>query len=343
MNDKLVRLRDLPRLRLAHLPTPLEAVPRLAAVLGLKSLWVKRDDCTGLGMGGNKARKLEFTLAAAQAANADCVACSGVPQSNTVRQVAAACAKLGLECHSAIMEGRVANAEPEYSLTGNILLDKLYGAIIHRVSWCEDRNYQVELLANELISRGRRVFVVPYGVSDKLGAMGYVLAAEEIVRECPDVKWIVHGSGSAGTQAGLLVGLRALGHPARVIGIDVDCQAERVMSDVSKIASETGSILGLSGSSEKYHVEVLREWSGPAYGQPGPFTEEAMLLAARLEGLALDPVYSGKAMAGLIGMARSGRFAKGDTVVWIHTGGSPAIFAYPRTITRVISAGAHRN
>jgi L-cysteate sulfo-lyase len=204
MNDTFAPIRDLPRLRLAHLPTPLEAMPRLAAALGVQSLWVKRDDCTGLGLGGNKIRKLEFSLAAAQASGADCVVSGGVVQSNTARQVAAACAKLGMECHLAIMNGRPRNTEPDYATNGNILLDQLYGAIIHSVCWDEDRNRGLQSVASDLSAAGRRVFVVPYGALDALGAMGYALAAEEIIRNCPDVRWIVHGSGSAGTQAGLV-------------------------------------------------------------------------------------------------------------------------------------------
>jgi L-cysteate sulfo-lyase len=153
-------------------------MPRLAAALGVKSLWVKRDDCTGLGMGGNKVRTLEFSLAAAQNAGADCVVCGGVAQSNTARQVAAACAKLGMECHLGIMRGRLRTTEPGYDRTGNILLGRLYGAITHDIPWDENRNAHLQSMESELRASGRRVFLVPYGASDPLGAMGYVLAAE---------------------------------------------------------------------------------------------------------------------------------------------------------------------
>jgi L-cysteate sulfo-lyase len=341
MNDALAPIRKLSRLRLAHLPTPLEAMPRLAAALGIKSLWVKRDDCTGLGLGGNKVRKLEFSLAAAQAACADCVVCGGVVQSNTARQVAAACAKLGMECHLGIMHGRPRIKEPGYGATGNILLDRLYGAMIHDIPWDEDRNVQLESIASELRAIGRRVVVVPYGASDALGAIGYALAAEEIIRDCPDVAWIVHGSGSAGTQAGLLAGLSALGHPARVIGVDVDAQADRVARDVQRIGREAAAMIRVQDRWTDDRVEVVSDYSGPAYGEADGSTEEAIRLAARLEGLILDPVYSGKAMAGLIGLARQGQFWAGGPVVWIHTGGSSGIFAYPTTMARVAGCGSN--
>ncbi|MGA3400865.1 MAG: pyridoxal-phosphate dependent enzyme, partial [Acetobacteraceae bacterium] len=166
MTDALARLHDLPRLTLAHLPTPLEQMRRLGAALGVASLWVKRDDCTGLGLGGNKVRKLEFDLAAAHAAGADCVVSGGVPQSNTARQVAAACALLGLECHLGIMSGRIAAPEPDALTNGNILLDRLYGAVLHPIDWNEDRNAPLQAIVEALRSAGRRPYLVPYGASD---------------------------------------------------------------------------------------------------------------------------------------------------------------------------------
>ncbi|HTC12249.1 MAG TPA: D-cysteine desulfhydrase family protein [Acetobacteraceae bacterium] len=332
--DRLAVLRELPRLHLAHLPTPLEPMPRLGALLGLSALWVKRDDCTGLGLGGNKIRKLEFDLAAARQSGADCVVCGGVTQSNAARQVAAACATLGLECHLGIMSGRVPCTEPGYDANGNILLDRLYGAVIHDIAWNEDRNAPLRAIMTELRRAGRVPYLVPYGASDALGAMGYVLAAEEIVIARPEVAWIVHASGSAGTQAGLLAGLLALGHPARVIGIDVDAQAARVAAEVRRVGHEAAALIGIADGWDDAVVEVASDWCGPGYGLPDATTEEALHLAARLEGLALDPVYAGKGMAGLIGLARAGRFRPDDAVVWIHTGGTPGLFAYPLTMAR---------
>jgi L-cysteate sulfo-lyase len=333
--DPLARLRGLARLPLAHLPTPVERMPRLAAELGLEELWVKRDDCTGLGLGGNKVRKLEFGLAAALAAGADCVVCGGVVQSNTARQAAAACARIGMECHLGMMRGRLATTEPSYEISGNILLDRLYGAIIHDIPWDEDRNRNLEKMVGKLRAAGRNPYLVPYGASDGLGAIGYAAAAEEILRDLPDVAFIVHGSGSGGTQAGLLAGLLALDHPARVIGVDVDAQTERVRKDVCRIGREASALLGIESVWKDERVEVVGEWSAGAYGVTDGTTEEAIRLAARCEGLALDPVYAGKAMAGLIGLARRGRFRRGAAILWIHTGGSPGIFAYPATMARL--------
>jgi L-cysteate sulfo-lyase len=335
MSDPLAMIRDFPRVGLAHLPSPLEMMSRLGATIGLSSLWVKRDDCTGLGGGGNKVRKLEFVLGRAMADAADCIVCGGVIQSNTARQVAAACAKLGLECHLGIMHGRLARTEPGYANTGNILLDRLFGAIIHDIPWNENRSQHLLEIVEKLKASGRRPYFVPYGASNALGAMGYALAAEEIIHQCPNVTWIVHASGSAGTQAGLLAGLLALEHPARVIGVDVDAQPERVRSDACAIGRSASALLGIESRWRDGRVEVVAQWNAGSYGLADETTEEAIRLASRLEGLALDPVYAGKGMAGLIGLARQGRFAADDVVVWINTGGLPGMFAYPDTMARV--------
>ncbi len=337
MSDSFASISALPRVKLAHLPTPLEPMPRLARAIGLSDLWVKRDDCTGLGFGGNKVRKLEFDLAAALEAKADCVVCGGVPQSNVARQVAAACAKLGLECHLGIMRGRVTGVEPGYEETGNILLDRLFGAIIHDIPWDEDRNARLQDIVTSLKAADRNPYFVPYGASDALGALGYVLAAEEITRALPGTGWIVHASGSAGTQAGLVAGLLALDHPAKVIGIDVDAQRDRVAADVRRVGRETSALLDVEDRWRDDQVEVDGDWSAGGYGVADGATEEGMRMAARLEGLALDPVYTGKAMAGLIGLARAGAFNDGRPVVWLHTGGGPGLFAYLQTMTRASS------
>jgi L-cysteate sulfo-lyase len=263
------------------------------------------------------------------------VVCGGVVQSNTARQAAAACAKLGLECHLGIMHGRLARTEPGYDDTGNALLNRLFGAIIHDIPWDEDRNRRLHEIVEELKAAGRRPYLVPYGASDALGATGYALGAEEIVRDLPNVAWIVHASGSAGTQAGLLAGLLALGHSARVIGVDVDAQPERVRADVCRVGREVAALLGIEHRWQNERVEIAAEWSAGAYGVADETTVEAIRLAARTEALALDPVYSGKGMAGLIGLARQGRFSASDVVVWIHTGGLPGVFAYPETMARV--------
>jgi L-cysteate sulfo-lyase len=232
------------------------------------------------------------------------------------------------------MSGRLTATEPGYDSNGNILLDRLYGAVVHDIPWSEDRNARLRAIVEDLRRAARAPYLVPYGASDALGAMGYALAAQEIVTQLPEVNWIVHASGSAGTQAGLLAGLLALGHPARAIGVDVDAQAARVAADVRRVGSEAAGLLGVADRWDDACVEVADTWCGPAYGVPDAATDEAITLAARLEGLALDPVYAGKGMAGLIGLARAGRFGANEAVVWIHTGGAPGLFAYPATMAR---------
>lgn len=338
------RLEARPRLRLAHLPTPLEPMARLSAHLGGPHLYVKRDDCTGLGLGGNKIRKLEFDLAAALAMQADCIVCGGVVQSNVARQVAASCARLGLECHLGIMHGRVPGTEPGYDATGNILLDRLFGAVIHDIAWDEDRNASLRRIVEDLQASGRSPYFVPYGASDPLGAMGYALAVLELLDQCAAEgiapTHIVHASGSGGTQAGIVAMLAALGSPVRCIGIDIDAQPERVAADVRRIGRGAAQLLSTEERWDDALVEVAAGFAGPAYGVPDDATLEAIALAARLEGLALDPVYSGKGMRGLIGLIRQGRFRSTDVVVWIHTGGAPGLFAYPRAMALAASTVA---
>src|SRR6185295_1732247 len=336
------RLARLPRVKLAHLPTPLDEMPRLSAYLGGPRLFIKRDDCTGLGLGGNKVRKLEYDLAAALAEGADCVVCGGVVQSNVARQVAAACAKLGLECHLGIMHGRVPATEPGYDTTGNILLDRLFGAVVHDIPWMEDRNARLRGIEQELRAIGRRPYLVPYGASDAIGAMGYARMVIELLEQCSAIGaapiYLVHASGSGGTQAGILAMLAALRHPLRCIGIDVDAQPERVAADVKRIGRAAAGLLGVNTRWTDDVVEVVAGYAGPSYGVPDAATLEAIGLAARLEALALDPVYAGKGMAGLIGLVRRGHFSKDDAVIWLHTGGSPGLFAYPAAMTRAADA-----
>lgn len=293
---------------------------------------MKRDDCTGLGLGGNKVRKLEFCMGEALARGADCVVCGGVVQSNAARQAAAACARLGLECHLGIMHGRVPKTEPGYDETGNILLSRLFGAVVHDIPWNEDRNARLRRIEEELVAAGRHPYFVPYGASDALGAMGYAAMVTELLEQCSHLgvtpACIVNASGSAGTQAGIVAMIAALDHPMRCIGIDVDAQPERVAADVRRIGREAAGLLGAAAGWDDERVEVVAGYAGPAYGVPDAGTLEAIGLAARLEALVLDPVYSGKGMAGLIGLVRSGRFFRRDAVIWIHTGGAPGLFAY---------------
>jgi L-cysteate sulfo-lyase len=322
-------LARFPRLGLAQLPTPLEPMKRLSAHLGGPRLWVKREDCTGLGMGGNKLRKLDYVLPEAIAAGADTLVSGGVVQSNSQRQVAAAAAKLGLECHLAVYHGRLAPPSADYDRTGNALLNRLFGAHLHDVPWDGDRNGAIEALAERLRADGKKPFVVPYGVSNAMGAVGYATTALEIAQQSAALGFepaaIVHCTGSAGTQAGLVVGCACLPR-TRVVGIDIDAEPERVRADV--VAYARAAAERLDRPFDEAAVEVVAGHAGPAYGVPHDATIEAIRLGAALEALVLDPVYSGKGLAGLMALIRAGRWTSGQDIVFIHTGGAPALFAY---------------
>jgi L-cysteate sulfo-lyase len=330
LRDLETRLARFERLGIAHLPTPLEPMVRLTAHLGGPRLWVKREDCTGVGFGGNKLRKLDYVLTEAVAAGADTLVSGGVVQSNSQRQVAAAAAKLGLDCHLAVYHGRLAPPSTEYEVNGNVLLNRLFGATLHDVPWNGDRNGAIGALAERLAATGRRPYVVPYGVTCALGAVGYASAAAEIARQAAALGFrpaaIVHCTGSAGTQAGLAVGAWTCLPETRVVGIDIDAEPERVRQDVVRYAGEAADRLGLPFDAAA--VEVVAGHAGPAYGVPHAATIEAIRLAGRLEALPLDPVYSGKGLAGLIALIGEGRWTADDDVVFVHTGGAPALFAY---------------
>ena len=314
------------RVGLCQLPTPLEPMKRLTAHLGGPRLWVKREDCTGLGFGGNKLRKLDYVLKDALARGADTLVSGGVVQSNSQRQVAAAAAKLGLDCHLAVYHGRLAPPSSEYEKTGNALLNRLYGATLHDVAWNGDRNGAITALADKLRSEGRRPHVVPYGVSNALGAVGYASTVEEIAAIGLKPAAIAHCTGSGATQAGLVVGANKFLPGTRIVGIDIDAEPERVRADVIAYGRGAAEMLGQPfGDAD---VEVVAGHAGPAYGVPHEATVEAIRLAARLEALILDPVYSGKGMAGLIALIAAGRWSKDQDVVFVHTGGAPALFAY---------------
>ncbi len=329
-------LSDFPRVPLAHRPTPLEAMPNLSRLLGGPTLLVKRDDCTGLAMGGNKARQLEFYFGEAVAQGATTVLITGAVQSNYVRSTAAAAAKLGLKCEIQL-EDRVKGMGPEYQRSGNVLLDGLFGATIHTYPEGEDElgaDRSLEDMAERIRRGGGRPYVIHLSAGHPpLGALGYVDAGGEILDQAAAqgiaLDAIVVPSGSASTHAGTLVGLRARGQSAiKVYGIcvrrDRQAQAERVL----RVSAATGELLGCAGIVEPQDVMTCDDYLGPGYGRPGPDTVEALRLAARTEGLLLDPVYSGKAFAGMIGLSRQGVLGAEMTVAFLHTGGTPALFAY---------------
>jgi L-cysteate sulfo-lyase len=324
------KLSAYPRLGLAQLPTPLEPLNRLTEHLGGPRLWVKREDATGIGFGGNKLRKLDYLLPEALSNGADTIVSGGVVQSNSQRQVAAVAAKLGLACHLAVYHGRVEPPTPEYKTSGNALLNRLFGAQLHDVSWTGDRNAAIRALVSELEAKGHKPFFVPYGASNVLGAIAYATTIAEIdsqatAQGCNPVA-IVHCSGSAGTQAGLVVGASIAMPNVRIVGVDIDAEPNRVRADVVTYAREASNLLDISF--DEASIEVVAGHAGPAYGVPHAATIEAIRLAGKLEALPLDPVYSGKGLAGLIALIREGRWRKGEDVVFVHTGGAPLLFAY---------------
>jgi L-cysteate sulfo-lyase len=335
MSRLAAALARFPRVGLCSLPTPFEPMRRLTAHLAeqghaVPRLWVKREDLSGPGLGGNKLRKLDWVLHEALRAGADTLVSGGVVQSNSQRQVAAAAAKLGLGCHLAVHHGRLAPPSADYARTGNALLNRLFGATLHDVPWDGDRNAAIGALAAGLAAQGRRTFVVPYGVSNALGAAGYASTACEIADQCAALgiapAAIVHCSGSAGTQAGLVAGARLALPGTRIVGIDIDAEPERVRGDVVRLGRAAAALL--EQPFDDGDVEVVAGHAGPAYGVPHADTVAAIRLAARLEALVLDPVYSAKGLAGLLALIRAGRWTADDHVVFIHTGGAPALFAY---------------
>lgn len=325
---------DAPRVRFAHLPTPLEEMPRLRAALGphCPRLLVKRDDATGLGLGGNKTRKLEFLMGAAQAAGAGAVLTYGALQSNHARQTAAAAAKLGLTC-DLILFDMVAGRDPVYRVTGNPMLDRLFGARVHVVNAGDDFGAIRARVMAAHESEGRRVYDVPTGGSNAAGALGYASAYAELLGQLDAMdiraRAIVHASSSGGTQAGLVAGRLKAGRGPGVIGINVAAaDAGAMRASVLALARETAARIG-APAPDVDDIDVRDGFLGAGYGQPTDAMREAVMLLAQMEGLLLDPVYSGKAMAALLHLVRAGTFAPDETVIFLHTGGAPALFAYP--------------
>jgi len=326
-----MHLARFPRYRLGHFPTPLERLDRLTAELGGPEIWIKRDDCTGLASGGNKTRKLEFLVADALAQGADTLVTQGATQSNHVRQTAAAACRTGLACH-ALLERRVTNQGADYEDAGNVLLDVMLECSFEFRPEGLDMNAEAEALADTLREQGRKPYVIPGGGSNPVGALGYAACAEELVAQADAadlrIDHIVHATGSAGTQAGLLAGLFAMNAPIPVTGYSVRAPREKQIDNVHKLAQRTADLIGARGDLPREMVVAFDEQVGPGYGQPTQEMVDAMLLLARLEGILLDPVYSGKGFAGLVAMVRAGAFKKTDRVVFLHTGGSIALFAY---------------
>ncbi len=325
-------LETLARLPLAHLPTPLEPLTRLRAALQAEDptrsvplLLVKRDDQTGLASGGNKTRKLEYLLAQALAEKADTVLTVGAPQSNHCRQTAAAAARAGLRC-VLVLGGSAPRLEG-----GNLLLDRLLGA---EIVWANDRD-RLALLAETAQAQalaGHRPYVITYGGSSPVGAAGYATAFQELLDQAKVDGWaidhVVVASSSGGTQAGMAVGAWAAGFQGQLHGISIDRSASEFQAALADLAAQTASLLGIPHRFQARDFIVHDAYLGGGYGVLGDAEREAIRLLAASEGLLADPVYTGRALAGLLDMIRLGRFGTEETVVFWHTGGLPALFAY---------------
>jgi L-cysteate sulfo-lyase len=312
---------DIPKLDFAHLPTPIEALPRLSEALRGPRLMVKRDDQTGLAFGGNKTRKLEFLVAEAREQRAKTLITGGALQSNHCRQTAAAAARFGFECILVLTGDK-----PEQA-SANLMLDQLFGAQIVYVADGKDRDRVLQETFDRATKEERKPYLVPYGGSNSIGALGYAFAMKELIDQNVGADWIVFASSSGGTHAGLLLGQRIFSFNGRILGISVDEPAEWLKEEVSKLASATSEKVGERIEFTPADVLVNADYCGAGYGVVTKREREAIRLFARYEGILLDPVYTGRAAAGMIHLIRKGFFNKDKTVLFLHTGGQPALFA----------------
>jgi L-cysteate sulfo-lyase len=326
-----MHLARFPRVRLFPTPTPLEKLENLSRHLGGPNIWIKRDDCTVVATGGNKVRKLEFLVGEAKAQGADHLVTQGAVQSNHVRQTAAVARRFGMKC-TALLEHRIDTNDRDYLNSGNVLLDRLFDTAIEYRPGGADMNAEAEAKGEALRAAGERAYVIPGGGSNWVGALGYVSCAQELMQQVDEmglrIDRVVTATGSAGTQAGLVVGLEGSNAGVPVLGIGVRLPRDRQEANVHRLAEATADYVGMQGGIARSAVVANCDYVGPGYGQPTPGMTEAVLMLARLEGVLLDPVYSGKAMAGLIDLIRKGEIGKSETVVFLHTGGAVGLFGY---------------
>jgi D-cysteine desulfhydrase family pyridoxal phosphate-dependent enzyme len=326
---------SVPRVRLGQLPTPIEALPHLSKALGGPRLLVKRDDLTGLAEGGNKTRKLEFSVGEALRQGADTLVTLGAVQSNHARQTAAAAARCGLHCVL------VLGGDPPAAENGNLLLDRLLGAEVVLTGRRRREEVAQSVMAAERAA-GRRPFLIPVGASDEIGAAGFVAAAEELAGQLEAqqlaVDRVVVASSSYGTQAGLCLGARALGLRAQIVGIAIDSTRAELQAGVAELAGRTARRLHLDVPVDAGTVIAFDDYLGGGYAVLGDPEREAIRLAAKHEGLLLDPVYTGRAMAGLVDLVRRRTIGAKETVLFWHTGGTPALYAYAEGLSRAPSA-----
>ncbi|MDG1124955.1 MAG: D-cysteine desulfhydrase family protein [Pseudomonadales bacterium] len=324
-------LEAMPRVQLGHWPTPLEHLPRLTKELSGPQLWVKRDDCSGLATGGNKTRKLEFLLADAIQQGADTIVTYGAVQSNHARQTAAACAKLGLECHL-LLSQRVDWPHASYNNNGNVLFNNLFGAHTYMLSMDEFEQRQIEILA-DLAAQNKQIYQIPPGGSNALGALGYAMCLAELEWQTNELgislEQIVHASASSATQAGLIFGAGAMKSKVDVLGINVfHPDPATLTTRIEKLLAQMSVQFPASDAGFDLPININHAYFGEAYGKPTDTGLDAIKMVAELEGLLFDPVYSGKALAALIDQINLGNFSHHKNVVLIHTGGAASLSAY---------------
>ena len=321
-------LEKFERIKLGHFPTPIEHLKNISKYFGGPNIFIKRDDCTGLATGGNKTRKLEFLIPDAIKNKAELIVTVGAVQSNHARQTAAACALVGLKC-LIILEQRLNNAPDVYMNSGNVFLDKLFGADVQLCPKNEDFSKYSENIIRNLKLKGTNVYFIPGGGSNAIGALGYVECLNEIIKENNKYNFsqIIHATGSAGTQAGLLAGKKYFNFNIPVIGICIRHKKDTQVNKVYMEAKNTCEKLNCNVL-DKSDVIVYDEYIGPGYGVPSDGMIEATKILAKKEAILLDPVYSGKAFAGLIGLIKNKIFTKNDNVLFIHTGGAVSLSAY---------------
>jgi D-cysteine desulfhydrase family pyridoxal phosphate-dependent enzyme len=314
-------MKNVVRLNFAHLPTKVEELPRLSEFLGGPRLLIKRDDQTGLAFGGNKTRKLEFLVAEAQAQDAKMLISAGAIQSNHCRQTAAAAARFGLEC-TLVLTGDMPGRP-----SANLLLDELFGVEIVNVTDRADRDRILQETYDNAVAAGKKPYLVPYGGSSPVGALGYAFAMEELVKQGVNADWIVFGTSSGGTHAGLTLGKQVFGFEGKVLGVSIDEPEAWLKTHVSALASDSSELLGERIEFIPNDVLATDAYCKAGYGVLTDAEREAVKLFARYEGLLLDPVYTGRAAAGMIDLIRKEFFKKEETVLFWHTGGQPALFA----------------
>ena len=310
------------RVQLAQLPTPIETLPHLTKLFGGPQLFIKRDDLTGLGFGGNKTRKLEYLAADAPAKGCQTLISTGAVQSNHCRQVAAAAARLGMSCILVL-----AGEKPEQP-QGNLFLDLLSGAEITFVPK-DQRDQTLAEITKKAEAENRKPYLIPYGGSNAIGALGYRQAMRELDRQGLNPDWIVFATSSGGTQAGMLLGARETGSKAKILGISVDKTAREFSETIAEIANAGAELLQLETTFRPEEILVNDAYCAAGYGVMTPGEKEAILLFARHEAILLDPVYTGRAAAGLLDLIRQGFFKPDEKVLFWHTGGTPALFAEP--------------